>query len=94
VLCNEGYSSSSLAAAKLRELGLQRATALVGGYHPVVEGIDLETCSTHPTSVTSVAPIWLPEMRFPQCRFTWDNCGSVDTGGLSVCSSARNQVAH
>ena len=31
VLCNEGYSSS-LAAANLRRLGFDRATALVGGF--------------------------------------------------------------
>jgi rhodanese-related sulfurtransferase len=31
IVCNEGYSSS-LAAATLRELGLRRATDLVGGY--------------------------------------------------------------
>jgi rhodanese-related sulfurtransferase len=31
IVCNEGYSSS-LAAATLRELGLSRATDLVGGY--------------------------------------------------------------
>ena len=31
VVCNEGYSSS-LAASTLRELGLSRATDLVGGY--------------------------------------------------------------
>ena len=31
VVCNEGYSSS-LAAATLQELGLERATDLVGGY--------------------------------------------------------------
>ena len=31
LVCNEGYSSS-LAAATLRELGLERATDLVGGY--------------------------------------------------------------
>lgn len=31
VVCNEGYSSS-FAAATLRELGLRRATDLVGGY--------------------------------------------------------------
>lgn len=31
VVCNEGYSSS-LAAATLRELGLHRATDLVGGF--------------------------------------------------------------
>ena len=32
IVCNEGYSSS-LAAATLRELGLRRATDLVGGFH-------------------------------------------------------------
>jgi rhodanese-related sulfurtransferase len=31
IVCNEGYSSS-LAAATLRQLGLHRATDLVGGY--------------------------------------------------------------
>ncbi|MDR3648201.1 MAG: rhodanese-like domain-containing protein [Acidimicrobiales bacterium] len=31
VVCNEGYSSS-LAAATLQELGLHRATDLIGGY--------------------------------------------------------------
>ncbi|RYP89119.1 rhodanese-like domain-containing protein [Nocardioides guangzhouensis] len=31
LVCNEGYGSS-LAAATLRELGLRRATDLVGGY--------------------------------------------------------------
>ncbi len=31
VVCNEGYSSS-LAAATLRDLGLRRATDLIGGY--------------------------------------------------------------
>ncbi|WP_189188463.1 rhodanese-like domain-containing protein [Streptomyces albiflavescens] len=31
VFCNEGYASS-LAAASLRQLGLQRATDLVGGF--------------------------------------------------------------
>jgi rhodanese-related sulfurtransferase len=31
LVCNEGYSSS-LAAATLRELGLRRATDLIGGY--------------------------------------------------------------
>ena len=32
VICNEGYASS-LAAAALRELGLHRATDLIGGFH-------------------------------------------------------------
>lgn len=31
VICNEGYASS-LAAASLRQLGLHRATDLIGGY--------------------------------------------------------------
>lgn len=32
IVCNEGFSSS-LAAATLRQLGLDRATDLVGGFH-------------------------------------------------------------
>jgi rhodanese-related sulfurtransferase len=35
VVCNEGYSSS-LAAATLRELGLHRATDLVGGFQALL----------------------------------------------------------
>ena len=31
IVCNEGYSSS-LAAALLRDIGLQHATDLIGGY--------------------------------------------------------------
>ncbi|MGB3356057.1 MAG: rhodanese-like domain-containing protein [Mycobacterium sp.] len=32
ILCSEGYTSS-LAAASLKELGLHRATDVIGGYH-------------------------------------------------------------
>jgi rhodanese-related sulfurtransferase len=35
ILCSEGYTSS-LAAAALLELGLHRATDVVGGYHALV----------------------------------------------------------
>ncbi|MGV9800290.1 rhodanese-like domain-containing protein [Mycobacterium sp. NPDC003449] len=35
ILCSEGYTSS-LAAAALRDLGLHRATDVVGGYHAMV----------------------------------------------------------
>jgi rhodanese-related sulfurtransferase len=35
ILCSEGYTSS-LAAAALQDLGLQRATDVVGGYHALV----------------------------------------------------------
>jgi rhodanese-related sulfurtransferase len=35
IVCNEGYSSS-LAAATLRELGLHRATDLVGGFQALL----------------------------------------------------------
>jgi rhodanese-related sulfurtransferase len=39
VLCSEGYTSS-LAAASLLDLGLRRATDVVGGYHALkAEGI-------------------------------------------------------
>jgi rhodanese-related sulfurtransferase len=36
VLCSEGYTSS-LAAASLRDLGLYRATDVIGGYHSLRE---------------------------------------------------------
>ncbi|MHC9292161.1 rhodanese-like domain-containing protein [Mycobacterium sp. LTG2003] len=35
ILCSEGYTSS-LAAASLRDLGLHRATDVIGGYHALV----------------------------------------------------------
>ena len=39
VLCSEGYTSS-LAAASLHDLGLHRATDVVGGYHALkAEGV-------------------------------------------------------
>ena len=39
VLCSEGYTSS-LAAASLIDLGLHRATDVVGGYHALkAEGV-------------------------------------------------------
>ncbi|MBO0679447.1 sulfurtransferase [Mycolicibacterium sp. S2-37] len=39
VLCSEGYTSS-LAAAALQELGLHRATDVIGGYHALkAEGV-------------------------------------------------------
>ena len=39
ILCSEGYTSS-LAAAALQDLGLHRATDVVGGYHALVaEGV-------------------------------------------------------
>jgi len=38
VVCNEGYSSS-LAAATLQELGLHRATDLVGGYQQWLKSV-------------------------------------------------------
>lgn len=42
IVCSEGYTSS-LAAAALQELGLWRATDLVGGYHAwVAEGLPVE----------------------------------------------------
>ena len=37
VVCNEGYSSS-LAAVSLRDIGLVRATDLVGGFQALIEG--------------------------------------------------------
>jgi rhodanese-related sulfurtransferase len=36
IVCNEGYSSS-LAAAQLQDLGLHRATDLIGGFQAWLE---------------------------------------------------------
>ena len=37
IMCNQGYQSS-LAAATLQELGLPRATDLIGGYQSLISG--------------------------------------------------------
>lgn len=39
VLCSEGYTSS-LAAAALKDLGLHRATDVIGGYHALKRVVD------------------------------------------------------
>ncbi|BBY75794.1 sulfurtransferase [Mycolicibacterium parafortuitum] len=39
ILCSEGYTSS-LAAASLKDLGLRRATDVIGGYHALKEVLD------------------------------------------------------
>ena len=39
ILCSEGYTSS-LAAASLKDLGLHRATDVIGGYHALKEVLD------------------------------------------------------
>ncbi|WP_197382098.1 rhodanese-like domain-containing protein [Mycolicibacterium mengxianglii] len=41
ILCSEGYTSS-LAAAALQDLGLHRATDVIGGYHALVAAGVLE----------------------------------------------------
>ena len=48
MVCNEGYSSS-LIARGLRDLGLHRATDLVGGYQAWMK------CHS-PSEITSTAP--------------------------------------
>ena len=45
VLCSEGYTSS-LAAAALQDLGLHRATDVIGGYHALVAAGVLGELST------------------------------------------------
>src|SRR6476659_8509481 len=47
IVCNEGYSSS-LAAATLRQLGLSRATDLIGGYQALLRGADSLTDDGEP----------------------------------------------
>jgi rhodanese-related sulfurtransferase len=45
VFCSEGYTSS-LAAAALQDLGLHRATDVIGGYHALVAAGVLEQLAT------------------------------------------------
>jgi rhodanese-related sulfurtransferase len=46
VICNEGYASS-LAAASLHQLGLHRATDLVGGFQTWrAEGLPVEPAAS------------------------------------------------
>jgi len=47
IVCDEGYSSS-LAAATLRQLGLGRATDLVGGYQALLRAADSLTDDEEP----------------------------------------------
>jgi rhodanese-related sulfurtransferase len=58
LVCNEGYSSS-LAAATLRELGLRRATDLVGGFQALR--------SSPQGRLTAPVPSPLPESRPEAC---------------------------
>ena len=50
VLCSQGYTSS-LAAASLRNLGLHRATDIVGGYRSLAETGVLEQLPASPAAV-------------------------------------------
>jgi rhodanese-related sulfurtransferase len=56
VLCNEGYASS-LAAASLQDLGLHRATDLVGGFQGWrAAGLPVTPPTGHPTLPTPPGP--------------------------------------
>jgi rhodanese-related sulfurtransferase len=52
VLCSEGYTSS-LAAAALLDLGLHRATDVVGGYHALKASADPRVASLLPAGELS-----------------------------------------
>ena len=52
IVCNEGYGSS-LAAATLRDLGLPRATDMIGGYQAWL-ALNRQDCDT---ALTSQAPV-------------------------------------
>ena len=47
VMCNEGYQSSRLVAARLQELGLEGATDLAGGFQ-AWRGAELPVASLDP----------------------------------------------
>lgn len=52
IVCNEGYSSS-LAAATLRQLGLRRATDLVGGFQALLAALRASAADAGVTGGTS-----------------------------------------
>jgi rhodanese-related sulfurtransferase len=60
VVCNEGYSSS-LAAATLQQLGLRRATDLVGGFQALlVHGVPTLPLGTPDLPAIGRTPTWPP----------------------------------
>jgi rhodanese-related sulfurtransferase len=60
LVCNEGYSSS-LAAATLQQLGLRRATDLVGGFQALlVHGMPTQPLGTPDLPTTERTPTWPP----------------------------------
>ncbi len=65
VLCSEGYTSS-LAAAALQDLGIHRATDVVGGFRaweaaglPTAPGSDAPAglCGAHPAAAAAMATL-------------------------------------
>ena len=63
VVCSEGYTSS-LAAASLQDLGLHRATDLVGGFHAWREaGLPTTPAAPRPRPVLRAAEIRLVAVR-------------------------------
>ncbi len=52
VLCSQGYTSS-LAAAALQDLGLHRATDVVGGYHALAAALLHDTSRRAPSGVAA-----------------------------------------
>jgi rhodanese-related sulfurtransferase len=59
IVCSEGYTSS-LAAAALLDLGLHRATDVVGGYHALVGAGVLPQPTRRPAKATSgIARRWI-----------------------------------
>ncbi|MBL1077364.1 sulfurtransferase [Nocardia sp. 2] len=56
IVCSEGYTSS-LAAASLQQLGLHRATDLIGGYHALKAAGLLTVAATAPHFEREVATL-------------------------------------
>lgn len=77
VVCNEGYSSS-LAAAQLQDLGLHRATDLIGGYQAWLAWTRRHD---EPATLTNPAPV--PSTR---SRPGWS---SPDFGQIDTCHGGK-----
>jgi rhodanese-related sulfurtransferase len=88
ILCSEGYTSS-LAAAALQDLGLHRATDVIGGYHALAAAgvlagrwpVSAAAPGAPPATGVSITPpvIGVTRLRGGRrwCRWRWRNGGWI-----------------
>jgi hypothetical protein len=99
VMCQEGYTSS-LAAASLHDLGIHRATDVIGGYAPGASCSERETVFTGPEAYVShhnrenARAIRVSYVRFPpEVQVRRHVIGQAAAGGSDTCVrvQARDQ---